>query len=302
MRYVLYNPLAGNGSCEKETRKWIEGMQDVTPIDLHRITSFQAFFDGLEREDTVVLCGGDGTLNRFANDTKGVDIRNPVYYYAVGSGNDFARELGKKRGDAPDFPINGYLKRLPTVSVNGKKHLFINGVGYGIDGYCCEVGDAMREENQRTHKDKPINYTSIAIKGLLFHYKPTSATVTVDGKEYAFKKVWLAPTMHGKYYGGGMMPTPAQDRASDMLSVMVFHGSGKLRTLTIFPSIFKGEHVRHSKYVTVLEGKEIEISFDSPRPLQIDGETVREVRSYTASTAVSKEASKEKKENVALFV
>ena len=27
-------------------------------------------------------------------------------------------------------------------------------------------------------------------------------------KEYAYKKVWIAPTMHGKFYGGGMIPTP----------------------------------------------------------------------------------------------
>ena len=75
--------------------------------------------------------------------------------------------------------------------MNGKKYKFINGIGYGIDGYCCEVGDKMREEAV-----KDINYTSIAIKGLLFHYHPTNATVTVDGRKHTYKKVWLAPTMN----------------------------------------------------------------------------------------------------------
>ena len=41
--------------------------------------------------------------------------------------------------------IGKYLKNLPQVEVNGKKYLFLNGVGYGIDGYCCEVGDKLRE-------------------------------------------------------------------------------------------------------------------------------------------------------------
>ena len=36
-------------------------------------------------------------------------------------------------------------------------------------------------------------YTSIAINGLLFHYKPTSAVVTVDGKTHPYHHVCLAP-------------------------------------------------------------------------------------------------------------
>ena len=51
----------------------------------------------------------------------------------------------------------------------------------------------------------------------------------------------------------------------------------------IFPSIFKGEHVKKEKYVTVLKGKNITVKFDSPRALQIDGETVLDVEEYTAN-------------------
>ena len=91
------------------------------------------------------------------------------------------------------------IQSLPTVTVNGKKHKFLNGVGFGIDGYCCEVGHQLK--SQKKHP----NYTAIAIKGLLFHFKPVRATVVVDGQQYDFKKVWIAPTMFGRYYGGGMI-------------------------------------------------------------------------------------------------
>ena len=111
----------------------------------------------------------------------------------------------------------------------------------------------------------------------------TGNTITVDGKEYNFKKVWIAPTMNGKYYGGGMIPAPNQKRLSDdkIISVMVFGGWGRIRTLMAFPSIFKGEHV-NKKCVTVIEGKDITVEFDGPRPLQIDGETILGVTSYEA--------------------
>ncbi len=277
MKYVLYNPYSGNGQSKARADEIACG---ATLVDMTEIASYEDFFGALEVEDRVVICGGDGTINRFVNDVAGVDIRQEVLYIPTGTGNDFAADVDKL-GTTEPFALGEYIKDLPEVTVNGKEYKFINGVGYGIDGYCCEVGDKMKEEG------KQPNYTSIAISGLLFHYKPTNATVTVDGVEHKFKKVWIAPTMYGRRYGGGMIPTPDQKRDSDELSVMIFHGSGKLKTLMIFPSIFKGEHVKSEKYVTVLTGKEITVKFDDPRPLQIDGETHLGVSEYTARAKVS---------------
>lgn len=281
--YILYNPLAGNGTCQENT-KTLEGTHENSVMcDMTEIEDYAALLSQLDEDDSIVICGGDGTLNRFINETGDFTIKNKVYYYAVGSGNDFIRDLGKTRGTNPDFEINEYIKDLPKVMVNGVEHRFINGIGYGIDGYCCEVGDELRKTS-----DKPINYAGIAIKGLLFHYKPTNAKVTVDGVTKTYEKVWLAPTMNGRFYGGGMMPTPAQDRIGKdkSLSVMVLHGSGKIKTLAVFPSIFKGKHVERKEMVEVLTGHEITVEFDRPTALQIDGETILGVTSYTAKSAV----------------
>ena len=67
--------------------------------------------------------------------------------------------------------------------------------------------------------------------------------------------------MNGRFYGGGMMTAPQQDRNNPegKLSVVVMHGSGKLKTLMVFPSIFKGEHISHTEMVEVLTGKEITV-------------------------------------------
>ena len=171
--------------------------------------------------------------------------------------------------------------------VKGKTYRFLNNVGYGIDGYCCEAGD-----EQKAKSVKAVNYTAIAIKGVLFHYKPKDAVVTVDGKEYTFKKVWMAPTMKGRFYGGGMMATPGQDRNAEdgKLSVLVFHDSGKLGILTAFPSIFKGELQKYKKKVTVLTGYDVKVSFDKPAPVQIDGETIKDVEEYTVTARVQSPA------------
>ena len=275
--YILYNPKAGNHAGDVKLSLREKLGSDATLVNVTEINSREVL-QTLQPDDKVILAGGDGTLNHFVNDIQGLELQQDILYYPCGSGNDFATDIELKQEDAP-VKINQYLSDLPKVEVKGKTYRFINGVGYGIDGYCCEVGDQLRAASK-----KKINYTGIAIKGLLFHYKPTNAVVTVDGKRYEYKKVWIAPTMFGRHYGGGMIPTPKQDRAKkNILSLLIFHGSSNLRTLMIFPSIFKGEHVKHTKFVEVLEGKCISVEFDSPAPLQIDGETISDVTSYTAT-------------------
>ncbi len=283
---VLYNPLAGNGTAQEKMRE----LESLMPGDhlyfsnMLEIRDYGAFFNDMPDGASIIICGGDGTLNRFLNDTEDIRPDCNIYYYPSGSGNDFARDIGAERNKPPVL-INRYIERLPEICVNGTEHRFINGIGYGIDGYCCEKGDELRGKG-----DGEVNYTAIAIKGLLFHYKPTGATITVDGVEHRFEKVWLAPTMIGRYYGGGMMPTPEQDRlnADGEVSVMVYYGSGKLKSLAVFPSIFKGEHVKHGEMVAVLSGRNITVRFDEPRPLQIDGETVSGVREYSVTACEEK--------------
>ena len=278
--YVLINMLSGNGTGKDKVddlKTFLRGKQ-VSYKDITKITDFESFFADLTIKDEIIICGGDGTLNHFINDTDGMRILPAIYYYPTGSGNDFWNDLGKKPGDNP-IRIEQYLKDLPFVEVNGMKKRFLNGIGYGIDGYCCEEGDRQREAG-----NKKIDYTSIAINGLLFKYKPTNAEIEVDGTHYSYKKVWLAPSMNGRYYGGGMIATPDQDRLAKnrLLSLLIFHGSGKIKTLMIFPSIFKGKHIDHPKNVEVKTGHRIKVTFDRPVALQIDGETVLNVKTYTA--------------------
>ena len=278
-QYILYNPHAGNGTAKEAAEKLAADSTSAILLDMTAIGGYASLLADVLAEDTLTVCGGDGTLNRFINDTEGIHIPCEVYYLAVGSGNDFLRDLDKTPDGTP-VCITRYIRDLPTTVVKGKTYRFLNNVGYGIDGYCCEVGD-----EQKAKAVKAVNYTTIAIKGVLFHYKPKNAVVTVDGKEYRFKRVWLAPTMKGRYYGGGMMATPQQDRTAEdgKLSVLVFHNSGKLGILTAFPSIFKGEHIKHTKKVTILTGYDIKVTYDAPAPVQIDGETIKDVTEYTAT-------------------
>ena len=282
MYYILYNNLSGNKQGLEYSRLLLGNSvpEDAKMVDISSITSYADFWANIDLEnDTVILSGGDGTINRFINENGGLTLPQSLFYFASGSGNDFKKDIAD--ADTTLIPLHKYIKDLPTVTVNGKTSYFINGIGYGIDGYCCEMGD-----KQKLKSDKPVNYTAIAIKGLLFFFKSANAKVTVDGITKEYKRVWIAPTMKGRYYGGGMMVTPEQDRfdPEGKVSFAVLHNSSALKTLMIFPSIFKGKHVEHTKQFEVRTGHEITVEFNRPTALQIDGETVLGVTSYTVKT------------------
>ena len=282
--YVIYNKKSNNnhGATGAFKIKELWTNKNLIYKELNEFSTYEELFKSIAPDDEVVLCGGDGTLNFLVNEVDCETVPNPIYYYPTGTGNDFWNDLGKKAGDAP-AKINQYLVKLPKVTVNGVTRKFINGIGYGIDGYCCEEGDKQRAE----FGGKEINYTAIAIKGLLFHYKPTHAKVTVDGVTTEYDRCWLAPTMNGRFYGGGMMATPNQDRLNPERTVttMVMYGAGKIATLAAFPTIFKGEHVQKTKIVSITTGKKVHVEFDRPVALQIDGETVLNVKEYFVETA-----------------
>lgn len=290
---VLYNPYAGGGKGLTESRKLCDMLPEceLDFCDITGIESYDAFFASLLPDETLIISGGDGTLNRFINDTSGIDLPEDIMYYACGTGNDFLHDLGMEYPCVP-FPVKRYLDGLPEITVNGMKRRFLNGIGYGIDGYCTEEADRQRESGK-----KRVNYTLIALKGLLGAYRPVNAEITVDGVTRTYEKVWLAPTMKGRFFGGGMMISPGQDRLGEdgSVTVTVAYGSGKLKTLTVFPSIFNGTHMKHTEMIDVFSGYDVTVRFDRPTALQIDGETVRKVTEYSVKTAKALLAEKAEK-------
>ena len=169
MIYVFLNRLSNNGKAaqaQEELEKIFEGQQ-LKFVDITAVTNAADSCRMLEADDTVVVAGGDGTLSRFVNDIYDLQLQQKIYFYTCGSGNDFLNDVRERCEIINNLiPMNDFIKSLPTVTVNGKTSRFINGIGYGIDGYCCEEGDRIRENT-----NKKVDYTKIAIMGLLGKFK-----------------------------------------------------------------------------------------------------------------------------------
>lgn len=271
--YLLHNT---NNINKDKYLKYIKSYYpQFTEINILDLNDKVKFFKELDPSDLVILVGGDGTLNHFINDLVDFTPINKIYYYPGGTGNDFHEDLMEKFENG-FLLLNPYIKNLPIVIINDKKYKFINGIGYGLDGYCCTEGEKIRAKNPK----KKVNYTVLALKQVLYKFKRRNATVTVDGVRKEYKKVWLAPTMKGRFYGGGMMIAPNQDRDSLKCTSCVVHSFNKLQILFNFKKIFRGTHISLTKYIDIKEGKEIEVKFDKPCDLQVDGEVFKDILSY----------------------
>lgn len=276
MNYILYNPKSNN---ENNDLNIIHGAASLEELGVSKINliglDVGEFCKSLTDADRVMICGGDGTLHHFANNTYGFEFPCPVYALRSGTGNDFLNDLGQVDNEHL-IDIRPHLKNLPEVEVNGEKRRFINGVGLGIDGrVCVEVEKAKQRTN------KKVSYTPVAVKLLAYDYKRPNGKVTVDGVTYEYEKIWMAGTMKGKYFGGGMMVAPQQDRESGKISVMMMHGGSRAKTLGVFLKVFKGTHIKHKEMIDIFEGYDIEVEFETPSDMQIDGETIVGVTKYS---------------------
>ena len=284
MVYVLYNSSAGAHYGVDNIREKMESNfpgEELMLASTISIDNKAEFIRKIGNDDKLVLVGGDGTLNRFVNSIEDKEYLFPIYIFAGGTGNDFINDvIGTGKDEL--VKINEYIKALPVIEVKGKEYKFLNGIGYGIDGWACEEGDKYREKT-----GKAPNYTTIALKGLLYKFKTLNAKVTVDGVAEEYKNVWMCPTMNGRYFGGGMMVTPDQDRLNEKreLSVVTVPCKSRIKLLTIFPKIFKGKHTKHTDVFITRYGYDVKVEFDRPCALQIDGETILGVTEYSVKSA-----------------
>ena len=268
MKYYLNNPLSNNG-----VGVVMPGVEliDATTVD------YPSFFAGLGPDDEVVLIGGDGTINYFINHVDVSTLSCRISFIGHGSGNDFLRDINEPPGK--ELSLDPYLKRLPTVRVDdGRAFRFINNMGFGIDGYVSDGSDKFKA----AHPGKKLNYTKIALKGLLYDFKPYHVWLEIDGEKHEYDNVWMAPAMKGRLYGGGMMAAPDQDRSTDHLTVVICSCRSRLRLLKTFPQIFKGTHTRYTDMIKVFTGQHIHVRFSATCAAMIDGVTIPNVTEYWA--------------------
>lgn len=133
--YAFYNPLAGNGSC-KEDVNLLELIYDdeIIYCDMTQPETYETQLFALQPEDFLILCGGDGTVNRFLNLVQDTPIACDILLFPLGRRNNFARFLGHRYGDVP-FSIKERLMDSPSISTGNRALRFVWGVEFELSDH-----------------------------------------------------------------------------------------------------------------------------------------------------------------------
>ena len=228
------------------------------------------------KPDGFIVVGGDGMVNLGANLVAGTKV--PLGIVPSGTGNDMARSLGlpfdnteaavDALGEALQHParIIDAARIAYTDDETGTpaERWFACALSAGFDATVNERANLMH------HPKGPSRYI-IALGIELVKLKPYHYTLTLDGTEMTVDANMVS-IGNGVSLGGGMKITPDAKLDDGLLDVLIVKPLSRLNFLRIFPSVFKGTHVRHPK-VSILRAENVRIAGDGV-VVYADGERI----------------------------
>ncbi|MES0350296.1 MAG: diacylglycerol kinase family protein [Desulfobacteria bacterium] len=266
--HILINPVAGGRKCKKLypavlRRLGESGVTcDVTVSQYPgQITDLAS---GLAARgcETVVVCGGDGTVNEVINGIVGTDTALGVV--PLGTANDFAANMGiKDINSACAVIMQRQTKKIDLVRVNHDKF---------FAGTACLGFDAEVAAFARSRRVNPL--LMHVVGGLLkfFSYKPKTVELRFDGQK-CFGDIFLVAFSNIRSYAKGMLITPEAEYDDARLDICVVKAMPKRKVLSIFPSVYKGKHVKY-KGVTQYRTEAVFIQSMGPMDLYADGDFI----------------------------
>lgn len=229
-------------------------------------------------EKTVVILGGDGTLNAFLNGmqhTRGIQLG----CLPIGSGNDFAKgmKITKNYEEEMDLILHDKQKRKVHYGIvsyqSGREQRFFVSAGIGYDASVCyHVERSSFKKTLNRFGFGHLTYLLIGLKNLL-NAKMFKASLFVEQEEVLEKDHFLFTSFHMlPYEGGGFKFCPLQRPENNMLHICAVEGIPKWKLPFIIPQALIGNHVSQ-KGVHQFECKEAEIKISQPQYVHRDGET-----------------------------
>lgn len=266
----IINPVAGGGRAEKLAPIISGYMEDINleyniqmtkkPKDATKIAKL-----GIgEGYNIIVAVGGDGTVNEVA-----IGIlesgKGTLGIIPSGTGNDLARtlEIPFNFKEAMDIIIKGNKKKIDIGLVNN--NLFLNIASIGLDSEVVKNTEKIKKRIRSR-----IAYI-VGIINTLFSFKDKKIRLEIDDN-LMDKNISLVAVGNGKYYGGGLKILPMAIAEDGYFHVIVVNKASRIKLLLLFPSIFKGQHIRFKKHVEIFKARKIKIITDDKTYLNVDGE------------------------------
>lgn len=231
-----------------------------------------------EAEHTIVVLGGDGTMDEVINGIRDCS-KVTLGYIPTGSGNDFTRAL-KLPTDSQEA-LHNILYSEKTISMDvgemcseGVSHRFAVSTGIGFDAAVChQVAVSKLKVLLNKVKLGQLSYLAVALRRL-FRDAHTKAVVQMDeDKERNFENTYFVAVMNHPYEGGGFFFCPDAKVDDGYLDIIIVSGLPRWKVLLLLPLAFKGKHVG-IKGIDIFRCKKVDIRMESEFPIHTDGEPI----------------------------
>ncbi|GAB4229803.1 MAG: diacylglycerol kinase family lipid kinase [Acidobacteriota bacterium] len=272
---ILVNPKAGRGYGVRVAR----GLQKAgfASGGLEVVSGARVLAAKLQelrgREERIFVAGGDGTARLAVQVLAGSETALGVI--PAGTGNDFARSLGVRRGSLRDLErllFAGVRKRVDVGSAGGR--VFCSVCGWGFAGLVAAAAQAV----PFVRGTLPFFF---GILRQLPAWGRDNVRVTVPG--YGVQGRYAAVLVQNTpYTGGGMKLAPAAGLRDGKLDLLLVEPVPRAKLLRHLPSVMVGRHLlqpffqyfqvervlveTEQKVVTTLDG---DIFTESPREAHV---------------------------------
>jgi diacylglycerol kinase (ATP) len=268
--------LHGAKNNKHALRKEIESVFSEWTLDI-RVTEYHKHAEKIAKElcnescDTVLVCGGDGSLNQAANGVfNSNNPQTPLAIWPSGTGNDFVKTLKTPKSF---HELRACIESkmfqavdLPGMEWDGKKRAYLNVTDLGLGG--CVAYDMTRSKRRL---GSFLTYQWLIVKNLL-RFKKRIIHFDLDGKKFEARAMNFV-VANAKYFGAGLGISPDSDIADGKLEVIVIGDLNLFEYLYFVPQVKKCKKLSYHK-IQYYSAKKISIETEVPMPIDMDGEFV----------------------------
>ncbi len=212
--------------------------------------------------DTVIVVGGDGTMNEVADGLAGSDTR--LVFVPHGTGNVFAREFS-----LPDS-VEGCLDLLSTgktISVRMAKANDRRFVLLASAGFDAEVVERMN------HLQKNFLGISAYILCGAAHLLRSQPPLWLELPDRERIEAQAVIVSRGKKYGGNVTIAPDADITGSTFQVIALTRKGRFSIVKFALDALRGKHSA-SRHVMIRETSSLFVRSRIPSACQVDGEYI----------------------------
>jgi len=273
---LIYNPCAGHGKAGRRLTE-IEGLCQQLDLEVdiriteragHAIEIIEA--EDLASFDGVVAAGGDGTVFEAVN---GI-FRNPagpivpLGVLPVGTGNSFSRDLDLETGQIREAmrTIAGRNTRMVDVGrcLAGEHDLyFLNILGVGFVSDVTATAAGLKSLGNVAYTIGVV-YRTAFLDTFRLH-------LDLDGEIVERDAVFLE--ISNSRFTADFLMAPEARIDDGLLDITVLSKITRRRLLRLFPTVFRGEHVRYDE-VETFRARRIGVATEQPKILTPDGELI----------------------------